>query len=82
MVDGCATCDRSTHSHPTSRPVTACVWMRECDAWVWMQYMRLPDPFSSNLKVSEAACVDVGVLMHGYGCATGDCLDFIQPQGQ
>jgi hypothetical protein len=44
-----------------SRPVTACVWMRECDAWVWMQYMRLPDPFSSNLKVCEAACVDAGV---------------------
>jgi hypothetical protein len=27
------------------------------DAWVWMQLMRPPDPFSSNLKVSEAACV-------------------------
>jgi hypothetical protein len=34
--------------------------------------MRLPDPFSSNLKVSEAACVDAEVWMHGYGCVTTD----------
>jgi hypothetical protein len=33
--------------------------------------MRLPDPFSSNLKVSEAACVD-GSVMHGYGCVIRD----------
>jgi hypothetical protein len=30
------------------------------------------DPFSSNLKVSEAACVDAEVWMHGYGCVMAD----------
>jgi hypothetical protein len=52
----CVTCDCLTHSHPTSRSVRPCVDV-ECDAWVWMRHMRLPDSFSSNLKVSEAACV-------------------------
>jgi hypothetical protein len=41
--------------------------MRKCDAWVWMRHMR-PDPPSSNLKVSEAACV----VWDALGCGTCD----------
>jgi hypothetical protein len=56
---GCATCDCLTHSHPTSRSVS-CIFVDaiSVNAWVWM---RTGDclTFSSNLKVSEAACVYV-----------------------
>jgi hypothetical protein len=54
----------------------AYVWMRKCDAWVWMRHMRLPDPFSSNLSpVRLHVCVDAESVMHGYGCGTCDCPD-------
>jgi hypothetical protein len=35
------------------------------DAWVWMRYIRLLDPFSSNLNVSKAAYLYAEARMGG-----------------
>jgi hypothetical protein len=61
------------HSHPTSKvSEAACVVIsvRVLDAWVWMRHMRLPDPFSSNLRP---------LRLHVCECGSGGCMGMDAP---